>query len=1677
MDTPPHRLGLERVVEVCSGHDDLVAVTGSGHVLGPDLVLTSGHVAAAGRPCRVRPPASARWLAAEPVWRGRGGVDVVLLRVSEPVWNGLPGVEHHRWGRVPASRPLRCVAVGFERTLPGLVSPPAGTASGLVGPLAGAVSKALAVSVPEADGLPAALWQGMSGAVLLAEPAGQIVGVAVRPGGRGLDAVPATALLGDARFRELVGAPPGSPETVTEGEPSMVLPALLAPARGRPPQDCSDWALLPARHAVVPFLGRDAELGELREWAAEPVPLSIAVLSGHAGTGRTRLAGELCAELTEAGWDTGFLPLDTMTGLLSGTDAALDAPRPTLVVVERPERSAPVVGELIRRLAGNGRNHRVRLLLLAREPGEAEWWRRLDTAAGGRLRRLNTTTVRLNPHPLTLAERTEHALTAMKAFAPSRAALPSPPRLDSPEYGLPLHVHLAALLRLRDGDGAEETAGDGPSSWFTERKTEAGGTLLGRFVGREHEQWARVWPDGAERVGDLAARQAVAVLTLTAPAPAELPGLLTAVPGLRNRAPHADAPDRSGAHPASPYTAPLHVGALNTAGWLTRVFPLSPDPHGGGRLTPIGPDLVAEQLLAETEDLAALVLAVHDHEARTVHHLVRMLDVLRLSAGREPVRSALWSLVASRLARMVAQAVANPATGLGDALNSALTLFAGDRQLAEAAAALPPGPDARGTGLGLRALNVTLSELAVRHRRGSGGRLALAGALTWSSAGLAAVGRVGEAVVAAAGAVETYAGAPPYEDAAGRAEALFGLGACLLLGGEADAAFKPAQEAAARYRILAEEDPRYTEPAARAHYNLACALLEIGRLGEAVEAFEAAGGSAGFAAPVRGVLAAGSRGTSSNGGSSGPAGARTPPARGVAGTPMLPAPIPQASAGFLGGGDAAELLAPYERPGTRPPITPGAAARPPSAPALSRVPLHSGPGAAARPAALVQEPGGTGRPPIPPVLPGGIGAAPVEGTGVAPLTPFEGTSAAAALPELAAAIAVAATSAVQSVAPTSRNVAQSLHLAAVWLERHGRPADARVPAAEAVVRLRALAAEEPGLRAMLASAAAVLSRLHARLDDVDAAVRSAAESVRNLRALVTLEPDEHRRALADQLLDLGELLLIDDRPDEALAALREAATAPPERRTATRARGRWLLALCLDELGRTADGRAQLDLAIELYDVLSLDDDTFRPLRDEARGRLERTPRDDSPHPAAGEPWLPWPAPQDDAVDRAERRLAECREAVEGAGTPGIEQVHGYLSAQATLARAWADTGRPRDGLALATRAAELLRRHAGPDRPHAIAAGMVAAALGRSLVGLGRHEEAVPHLVEAIESYEPHAGTSAEFRTELAGLMALEAVALSRAGRPSDAESAADRAVGRYEQLVAERVTHPLALAGALHLQAGLRFARPGPGQPRQDAEQARQAAVRALGLIPSPITDQERLLAAACMELAGLCLAELGEDDAARERLTEGTAAMARLGPVPGDLAGVHLRALLRLARSRVADDGPAAGTSLYAQLLGLRPVAGELDGLVESLAWFAAELARQGPHGAPAGVVDGLVGPLTAFTEALEREVPLSGAPETFDGYARCLASLSATAAQAGAGASAVSIAELSVRVRRGLAAASPAYREELGTALAALAALPAAPDRNTPGHPAPARLAVLEQAIDLLSGYQDHPATLQ
>ena len=89
-------------------------------------------------------------------------------------------------------------------------------------------------------------------------------------------------------------------------------PGYLKPAPGA---TRSPLQLIKARTGIVPFTGRD-KLMELTDWAnAQPreglEDLAVAVVTGVGGSGKTRLAAELCSNLEKKGWVAGFVPKTT----------------------------------------------------------------------------------------------------------------------------------------------------------------------------------------------------------------------------------------------------------------------------------------------------------------------------------------------------------------------------------------------------------------------------------------------------------------------------------------------------------------------------------------------------------------------------------------------------------------------------------------------------------------------------------------------------------------------------------------------------------------------------------------------------------------------------------------------------------------------------------------------------------------------------------------------------------------------------------------------------------------------------------------------------------------------------------------------------------------------------------------------------------------------------------------------------------------------------------------------------------------------------------------------------------------------------------------------------------------------------------------------------------------------
>ncbi len=143
-------------------------------------------------------------------------------------------------------------------------------------------------------------------------------------------------------------------------------------------RDTSETALLSAYRAdVVRLIGRDREFGELRRWLEDPAPMSIRVLVGAGGRGKTRLALELARAMSADGWLAGFVSADELERFREqGGVERWRWDKPVLVIVDyaasRVEQIRDWLGELVDASLEN--RPKLRLLLLERQGNRAIGW-------------------------------------------------------------------------------------------------------------------------------------------------------------------------------------------------------------------------------------------------------------------------------------------------------------------------------------------------------------------------------------------------------------------------------------------------------------------------------------------------------------------------------------------------------------------------------------------------------------------------------------------------------------------------------------------------------------------------------------------------------------------------------------------------------------------------------------------------------------------------------------------------------------------------------------------------------------------------------------------------------------------------------------------------------------------------------------------------------------------------------------------------------------------------------------------------------------------------------------------------------------------------------------------------------------------------------------------------------
>jgi tetratricopeptide (TPR) repeat protein len=132
-----------------------------------------------------------------------------------------------------------------------------------------------------------------------------------------------------------------------------------------------------------PLLGRAAELASLQAFLQDERPLLCRVLIGGGGSGKTRLALELCEQAS--GWQAGFVTHKELTRFMAMQNlSAWGWQKPTLLVIDYAAAQAQLLAALLEALADRtDYPHPLRILLLERHAStESGWWQQVFASGG-----------------------------------------------------------------------------------------------------------------------------------------------------------------------------------------------------------------------------------------------------------------------------------------------------------------------------------------------------------------------------------------------------------------------------------------------------------------------------------------------------------------------------------------------------------------------------------------------------------------------------------------------------------------------------------------------------------------------------------------------------------------------------------------------------------------------------------------------------------------------------------------------------------------------------------------------------------------------------------------------------------------------------------------------------------------------------------------------------------------------------------------------------------------------------------------------------------------------------------------------------------------------------------------------------------------------------------------------
>lgn len=385
MGTGPDDEALERlrvlteqnVVGIWAGE----SFCGTGFLVAPDTALTCAHVVAGWEKCALTATVEGRRVAIEvvrlvPEVKGEGSTygfpDLAEVRLSEPA-HAAQGV----WLGSAGPRQAASVSVhGFSgHTLEPGVQPDT-----LYLTVAGRSGRFVRLQWDQ-------VVQGFSGGPVLDTTTGRVCGVLKASrhekdvSGGWLIPVDAVEDCSPGLLeRNRAAHRPGTVWFDVARNRSGRQAALFAPDPGVPGSGITPAQLL-ARGAM-PFVERP-ELGELEQWCYAPDDQLLHLLYAPGGSGKTRLAAELCHRLRRHGWIAGFAgrePFDSPQGQsawMEGFTAALGAGFPCLVVFDYAQARLDDISAFMTHVHRH-RPHGItlRVLLLARS--EEPLWRALQ---------------------------------------------------------------------------------------------------------------------------------------------------------------------------------------------------------------------------------------------------------------------------------------------------------------------------------------------------------------------------------------------------------------------------------------------------------------------------------------------------------------------------------------------------------------------------------------------------------------------------------------------------------------------------------------------------------------------------------------------------------------------------------------------------------------------------------------------------------------------------------------------------------------------------------------------------------------------------------------------------------------------------------------------------------------------------------------------------------------------------------------------------------------------------------------------------------------------------------------------------------------------------------------------------------------------------------------------------